>query len=150
MTSCSESRQDGQIWRQSAEISVKPLKKYRQNVRTKLIQNLMAYEPKPGEKLPLEDFKNIVTQTPLVSIDLIVRQADGRVWLGRRSNQPAKGTFFVPGGRITKNETRTAAFERITLAELGVQIKLSEATFLGPYDHIYKEKWFEDVAFGTN
>ena len=110
----------------------------------------MTYEPKPGEKLPVEDFKSIVMQTPLVSIDLIVRHGDGRVWLGRRVNQPAKGTFFVPGGRITKNETRTAAFERITLAELGVQIRSSEATFLGAFDHIYKENWFEDGAFGTH
>jgi hypothetical protein len=37
---------------------------------------------------------------PLVSFDLIIRDPDGRALLRLRTNDPAKGFYFVPGGRI--------------------------------------------------
>jgi colanic acid biosynthesis protein WcaH len=107
-------------------------------------------EPKPGDWLDPEDFERIVRLTPLVSIDLIVRSPDGRVLLGRRTNAPAKDTFFVPGGRISKNETRAAAFRRITRAELGIARELAEARFLGVFEHIYAANYFEQDGFGTH
>jgi colanic acid biosynthesis protein WcaH len=110
----------------------------------------MNLEPKPGERLADADFENVVRLTPLISIDLIVRLKDGRVLLGHRKNEPAKGTLFVPGGRITKNETISAAFRRITLSELGEQKELKEARFLGTYDHIYETNVFGKAGFGTH
>src|SRR5262249_31985160 len=94
-------------------------------------------EPKPGEWISPSEFANIVRLTPLVAIDLVVRSPDGRVLLGRRTNEPAKNLLFVPGSRISKNETRAAAFRRITREELGVELELEMARFLGVYDHIY-------------
>ena len=44
-------------------------------------------------------------------------------------------TWFVPGGRIMKNETLENAFERITLAETGKAVPITEAGFLGVYQH---------------
>jgi len=110
----------------------------------------MASEPSPGERLADADFERIVRLTPLISIDLLVRLSDGRVLLGRRKNQPAQDTLFVPGGRITKNETIEAAFRRITLAELGAGQELKQARFLGTYDHIYSANTFDIPGFGTH
>lgn len=107
-------------------------------------------EPLPGERLSVEDFAGVVRLTPLVAIDLIVRAPDGRILLGQRTHEPARGSFFVPGGRITKNETLAAAFRRITLAELGVERSLAEARFLGVYEHIYEGNFFEHSGFGTH
>ena len=107
-------------------------------------------EPLPGARLCVEDFAGVVRLTPLVAIDLIVRDPDGRILLGLRTNEPARGSFFVPGGRITKNETCAAAFRRITLAELGVERSLGEARFLGVYEHIYAGNFFESAGFGTH
>ncbi len=107
-------------------------------------------EPKPGEWLSLEDFANVVRLTPLVSIDIIVRAPDRRVLLGRRTSEPAKGVYFVPGGRITKNETRAAAFRRLTKVELGVEKDLSAARFLGVFDHLYPTNRVERAGFGTH
>jgi hypothetical protein len=50
------------------------------------------------------DFHSVVRLAPLVSIDLIIRNARGEVLLGLRNNEPAKGLFFVPGGIIRKQE----------------------------------------------
>jgi colanic acid biosynthesis protein WcaH len=107
-------------------------------------------EPKPGEWLSPEDFASVVRLTPLVSIDIVVRGPDRRVLLGCRTSEPAKGVYFVPGGRITKNETRAAAFRRLTKAELGVARDITEARFLGVYDHLYPTNRLELPGFGTH
>ena len=110
----------------------------------------MNHESKAGARLEPGDFENVIRLTPLVSIDMIVRSSDGRVLLGRRNNEPAKGCFFVPGGRITKNETLAAAFRRISLAELGVEKQIGEARFLGVFEHLYPTNHFEREGFGTH
>src|SRR6266487_4533983 len=105
---------------------------------------------KPGAWLEPQDCEHVVRFTPLVSIDIVVRSKDGRVLLGRRKNEPAKNSFFVPGGRITKNESLEAAFKRITAAELGLQMELKQARFIGVYEHIYQENAFGKLGFGTH
>jgi colanic acid biosynthesis protein WcaH len=110
----------------------------------------MNYEPMPGQRLEPEDFDSVVRLTPLVAIDLVVRSPDGRLLVGRRNNEPAKGWYFVPGGRISKNETLAAAFKRISLAELGVVKRIEEARFLGIYEHIYATNNHELAGFGTH
>ncbi len=44
-----------------------------------------------------KEWKTIVANVPLVSVDLAVRY-NGGVVLGKRTNQPAKGEWFVPRG----------------------------------------------------
>jgi colanic acid biosynthesis protein WcaH len=110
----------------------------------------MNDEPKPGQWLAPEDFDRVVRLTPLVAIDLIVRSPDGRILVGRRTNEPAKGLFFVPGGRISKNERLAAAFKRISLAELGVEKRIEEARFVGVYEHFYATNNHEVPGFGTH
>ena len=94
--------------------------------------------------LPIETFKTIVASTPLVSIDLVVRNSEGEVLLGQRLNRPAQGYWFVPGGRILKGETFDDAFERLTEVELGVEIPLARANFLGAYQHFYEDNFSGD------
>ncbi|TDF81202.1 GDP-mannose mannosyl hydrolase [Pseudomonas sp. H9] len=93
--------------------------------------------------LPLETFRTIVASTPLIAIDLIVRNLQGQILLGKRLNRPAQGSWFVPGGRVLKNETLDDAFERLTHSELGRSYERSQASFLGIYEHFY-----EDSVFG--
>jgi colanic acid biosynthesis protein WcaH len=91
-----------------------------------------------------ETFKCVVAHTPLVAIDLIVENKKGKILVGRRKNSPAKGYFFVPGGRIFKNETIKEAFKRITFQEIGKEIDIALATFLGVFEHFYEESFFGD------
>lgn len=85
------------------------------------------------------EFLHIVDATPLVSIDLILRNERGEVLLGRRANRPARGLWFVPGGRIRKNERVNEALQRISERELGVRI--AQAKLLGAFDHIYPDNF---------
>ena len=101
-------------------------------------------------KLTNQEFMEVIERTPLVSIDLVVRDAEGRILLGFRKNEPAKGTWFVPGGRIRKDETRDAAFERISFAELGTQCTRAQSRLLRDYEHIYETNFMGQPGIGTH
>jgi colanic acid biosynthesis protein WcaH len=101
-------------------------------------------------RLGREEFLQVVERTPLVSIDLIVRDADGRVLLGKRTNEPAKGFWFVPGGRIHKDERIATAFRRITAAELGKPLDLADAEFIGVFEHLYPTNFAAKPGVGTH
>lgn len=98
--------------------------------------------------LPDQVFKTVISSTPLISIDLVVRNNQNQVLLGKRLNAPAKGFWFVPGGRVQKDETLDDAFTRLIKEELGTEvgIKRSEANFLGVYEHFYEENVFDHNA----
>jgi len=93
-------------------------------------------------KLPLAMFKTVIASTPLVSIDLIVRNKDGEVLLGKRKNRPAKGYWFVPGGRILKDETFDSAMSRLINEELGQEKVVTD--FKGIYQHFYDDNFSEE------
>lgn len=94
-------------------------------------------------------FSNIIENTPLVSIDLIVKNLDGQILLGKRLNRPAQNYWFVPGGRILKDEIIEAAFKRLTNEELGQEFSIEQAKLLGAYNHFYDDNVFGD-EFSTH
>lgn len=95
--------------------------------------------------LPQNVFQTVIGATPLVSIDLVVQNSKGEYLLGYRTNRPAQNYWFVPGGRVQKNEKLEAAFKRLTLGELGEELAREDAEFMGVYEHLY-----EDSAFNEN
>lgn len=96
-----------------------------------------------------DDFATVVRSTPLISIDLIVENARGEFLLGKRLNRPAQGDWFVPGGRVQKDEPLHAAFERLTQAELGLRLPMSAGEFYGVWQHFYDDN-FSEEAFSTH
>ncbi len=93
-------------------------------------------------KLDQSTFEIVVSNTPLISIDLIVRNSKSHVLVGRRINAPAQQCYFVPGGRVLKNELLDQAFGRITEDELGVPLARKKSIFLGVYEHLYHDSSF--------
>lgn len=96
-----------------------------------------------------DDFATVVRSTPLISIDLIVENARGEFLLGKRLNRPAQGDWFVPGGRVQKDEPLHAAFERLTQAELGLRLPMSAGEFYGVWQHFYDDN-FSGADFTTH
>jgi len=94
-------------------------------------------------------FSDVIQNTPLVSIDLLVKNRLGQVLLGRRLNRPAQNRWFVPGGRILKDESIATAFQRLTAAELGHTFEIHHAKLLGPFDHFYTDNIY-GYAFSTH
>ncbi|ENM2866639.1 GDP-mannose mannosyl hydrolase [Citrobacter koseri] len=90
-------------------------------------------------KLELALFKTIIENTPLISVDLVIINKQGQVLLGQRQNRPAKDFWFVPGGRIYKDETFRNAFSRLTAEELNLDVSLEQGLFLGVFEHFYND-----------
>jgi colanic acid biosynthesis protein WcaH len=101
-------------------------------------------------RLSAAEFGTVIRCTPLVAIDLVVRDRAGRVLVGMRRNRPAQGFYFAPGGRIYKDEVLDRAFERITGAELGTRLARDQASLLGLWDHIYPDNALGEPGYGTH
>ncbi|EMG2502466.1 NUDIX domain-containing protein, partial [Klebsiella pneumoniae] len=66
-----------------------------------------------------------------------------------RVNSPARGYYFVPGGRILKDETINDAFLRLSLTELGISIPKDLWNFHGVYEHFYEDNKYNKL-FSTH
>ncbi len=103
-----------------------------------------------GSWLERPTFLEVVRHAPLVSIDLVVRDLAGALLLGLRQNAPARGHWFVPGGRILKNERLDDAFRRIARTELGLARERRDSRFLGVFEHPYDDNVAGEPGFGTH
>ncbi|WP_350587314.1 GDP-mannose mannosyl hydrolase [Pseudoalteromonas sp. 3-MNA-CIBAN-0064] len=90
--------------------------------------------------LPQDVFEVVIRSTPLVSIDIILKNTTGEVLLGKRNNRPAKGNWFVPGGRVLKDEPLDLAFKRLIENELGLKEEV-RSNFKGIYQHFYDDNF---------
>lgn len=98
-------------------------------------------------RLDDQDFLKLIRFSPLFSIDLVVVNENRELLIGKRVNAPAKGWWFVPGGRVYKNETLRCAFSRITTLEIGESHEMQSCKSLGLYEHFYDESALcEDVS----
>lgn len=94
--------------------------------------------------IPIEDFKIVVENTPLISIDFIIKDIDTQeILLGKRINKPAFGYYFTLGGRVLKNETLLNAKKRIFRNELGIELD-NNLNFLGIFEHFYDDSFVSD------
>ena len=91
-----------------------------------------------------QTFKTVISSTPLISIDLLVKK-DNKILLGKRINKPAQGYLFSIGGRVYKNETIDSAMMRIAKNELNVELKLTPR-FIGVFEHFYDDSIYHDVS----
>ncbi|NRH23881.1 GDP-mannose mannosyl hydrolase [Pantoea stewartii] len=96
------------------------------------------------KRLSRDLFENILANTPLISIDLILENSDGKFLLGYRNNKPAQHHWFVPGGRIFKSESIADAFKRIVSDELNLHLEIECASFKSVYEHFYNDSYVSD------
>ena len=100
--------------------------------------------------LNMDEFAQVVRNTPLVANDLIIRNPEQGVLVGLRTNEPAKGKWFVPGGVVRKYERLADAFARIVKAEVGLESSIDDAKFVGVYEHLYDNNVFGEKGCGTH
>lgn len=86
------------------------------------------------EFIPEETFGDCLTHLPQVCVEVVVSH-DGGVGLARRTNEPAAGEWFWPGGRLYKGERLDVAAERIANEELGLSVTVERQ--LGVHAHFW-------------
>jgi len=84
---------------------------------------------------------------PICCVDILV-QKKGRILLIRRKNEPEKGKWWVPGGRILKGEGLSEAVRRKVKEETGLEIE--NERFLGVYEYKSDKACFKDIMNGTH
>ena len=77
-------------------------------------------------------YKKIYKKTTIVCVDLVVRHGK-KFLLVKRKNAPAKGEWFLPGGRVFKNEKLEEAAVRKSKEEIGLRGTVKK--FLGIGEH---------------
>jgi colanic acid biosynthesis protein WcaH len=105
---------------------------------------------KKPTQLSFDKLAQVVENAPLVSIDLIVKNDRDEILVGLRKNEPARDFWFVPGGRILKEERIAQAFERIACEELGLNLTYEDAGFVGVFEHFYPSNFTQKGSFGTH
>ena len=96
-----------------------------------------------------KSFLNIISKTPLCSIDILIN-IKNKYLFGLRKNKPALGYYFVPGGRIFKNEDYNKTILRILKKELGLKFRNIKFSVIGIYNHFYKNNVYSVKNINTH
>ncbi len=73
-------------------------------------------------RIPEAFYKAIQRVMPIPCVDLMITNCAAEVLLVRRANEPARGQWWFPGGRVHFGETREAAARRKLAEECGLLI----------------------------
>lgn len=83
-------------------------------------------------------YQEILKLLPIPCVDIIV-VSDNKFLMGKRSEEPAEGTWFFPGGRIMKGETFEKTAIRKAREEIGLGIKKGSLKLLGVGETVFPE-----------
>jgi colanic acid biosynthesis protein WcaH len=114
----------------------------------------MAPEPLPDKKfhgdrmiLPTEEYRRVASAVPIICVDCLVVNEEGQFLLVKRANPPLKDEYWVPGGRVYKNERLIDAVHRKMREEIGVDVEV--VVSLGIFEYFDGTPEREDPGFHT-
>src|SRR3989344_132853 len=100
-----------------------------------------------NKRMPVEEYKKILENMPFCCVDIVICQ-NNKVLLIKRKNDPEKNSWWVPGGRIYKNEKLEQAAIRKVKEETGLDIKTIKK--IGVYEYFSDKSFFSDLKTGTH
>lgn len=88
-------------------------------------------------------YKDILRSIPVLTIDLVILDQNTKKFiLVRRANEPMKGEYMTPGGRIAKHEKAVEAAVRICEEEIGLTIHPLNWKFMGFFEGVWPSNAF--------
>jgi colanic acid biosynthesis protein WcaH len=90
-------------------------------------------------RLSTDEYRRILSVVPIVCVDCIVVNERNQFLLVRRTNEPLKGEYWLPGGRLHKGERLADAVHRKMREELGVDVDIVNGAG-------YFEEYFAETA----
>jgi len=91
-----------------------------------------------------EIYKKILERMPIPTVDAIIVHK-GKFLLLKRNNPPVKGEWWLPGGRIRRNESLEDAVRREAFEETGLTCKIIRQ--VGVINYIFPECHAVSVYF---
>lgn len=95
-------------------------------------------------KIPSSLYELIVDVLPIASVEAVIVQDDSLLFL-RRNNNPVKGQWWFPGGRIRKGETFEETLIREVKEETGLDVIESE--LVNVYSRIFNQRHDITIAY---
>jgi colanic acid biosynthesis protein WcaH len=105
----------------------------------------MALKP-VTHNIPTPLFKEIRATVPLICVDLVITSGK-EFFVVKRLNDPEKGKWFFPGGRIYKNEKLLDGAKRKLKEETGMTS--SKLKYLGVYEYFSKDGCYPGINTHT-
>ncbi|OGF47557.1 MAG: hypothetical protein A2231_04435 [Candidatus Firestonebacteria bacterium RIFOXYA2_FULL_40_8] len=81
--------------------------------------------PKPSSGLPEELFLYVSRITPLINVDLLIKDEKGRTLLAWRDDEYCGKGWHVPGGIVRFREKMEERVKKVAQIEIGSQIKIN-------------------------
>ena len=78
--------------------------------------------PNPSAGLPEEVFLYISRMTPLLNVDLLIKDENGRTLLSWRNDKYTGTGWHVPGGIVRFKETLETRVKKVAETEIGIDI----------------------------
>ncbi len=104
----------------------------------------MSSIEKQTDFLPSSLFNEIMKSLPIVSVEALIVTADGLLFL-KRKIKPAKGEWWLPGGRIRKNESLLDALRREVKEE--TKLELTDCRLINVYSRVFPERHDITIAY---
>lgn len=70
-----------------------------------------------------EEYKYIYSKVPRLTVEIIVRDESGALYLTQRSVEPCKGQWHLPGGTVRFGEPLLTAVRRVAMRELSIDVR---------------------------
>lgn len=87
------------------------------------IKTLEEYVDDPSKGLPEEIFEYVSRMTPLVNVDLLVKDENGRTLLSWRDDQYAGTGWHIPGGIIRHKEKMETRIQKVAESEIRARVE---------------------------
>ncbi|MGA9775843.1 MAG: NUDIX domain-containing protein [Candidatus Dormiibacterota bacterium] len=73
-----------------------------------------------------DEYRLVYSKVPRLTVDLILRDERGAVFLTRRSSGPCRGLWHLPGGTVRFGEALSDAVGRVAARELSIEVRSME------------------------
>jgi colanic acid biosynthesis protein WcaH len=103
-----------------------------------------GFQKQASDWIPQPLYDNIVKLIPIVSVEALIVRGDELLFL-RRNNEPVKGEWWFPGGRIRKGESLEQALRREVKEETGLAILSYK--LINVYSRVFPERHDITIAY---
>jgi colanic acid biosynthesis protein WcaH len=89
-------------------------------------------------------YGRIMELLPIASVEAVI-VVDGSLLFLRRKNDPVKGEWWFPGGRIHRGESFEQTLRREVREETGLEVE--SCRFIGAYSRVFPERHDITIAY---
>lgn len=95
-----------------------------------------------------EMYRVLMEHAPICTIDILFFNPEKtHTLLGKRTNEPYKGTFYAFGGRLRKHESFEEAATRVAKQETGIELLPDDITFGGVLNEMNDGSVFTGIDY---